>query len=139
MCKGIPLLREMSQRDKGFAVFARKAVARKLEEWQFTLKERLRDCYGTNLFDTSFLFDIWCRERTLFVPLFIDNFYLIVHILYREHNLPWQSSRQLNADTLLYTRRAFVCANFKYLHRTKYQYKGWFARSTNGGPYNCNS
>ena len=91
LCKGIPLLREMSRRDKGFAVFARKAVARKLEEWQFTLKERLRDCYGTHLFDTSFLFDIWCRERTLFVPLFIDNFYLIVHILYREHNLPWQS------------------------------------------------
>ena len=26
------------------------AVARKLEEWQFTFKERLRDCYGTNYF-----------------------------------------------------------------------------------------
>ena len=25
LCKGIPLLREMSRRDKGFAVFARKA------------------------------------------------------------------------------------------------------------------
>ena len=47
-----------------------------------------KDCFGRHfrLYKIYSIYD--CRERTLFVPIFIDNSYLIVHILFREHNLP---------------------------------------------------
>ena len=69
------------------------AVARKLEEWQFTLKERLRDCYGTNYF----LYQIYSIDIIIGFTV-LTKFYLSITIY---KTIPLSAI----ADISLYTRK----------------------------------
>ena len=68
------------------------AVARKLEEWQFTFKERLRDCYGTNYF----LYQIYSIDIIIGFTV-LPKFYLSITIY---KTIPLSAI----ADISLYTR-----------------------------------